>query len=284
MKNSITTYLLLTVTIALCMVISNSSDLFAGAWTQEKGKSYHRAAINYYYADREFDDDGDSKGMASNGDFRDFNLNYYVEYGIFDELTAIASIYYKDLRGEDDSFIYDTDGLGDFDLGMRYQLYSDNSKVFSVQGLIKSPEFYDRDDALPLGNGQYDYELRVLYGHSLWPPLPGYVNIEAGYRWRAEEPADEFRYLLEFGTDIGSKFYTRAKLDCIISAGNSHDSVDGYGNPASTLEYDLTKLDLTAGYRITSTLGLELGYAPEVWGESTAKGETLTLALTFKPE
>ncbi len=231
MKNGISAYLLINFTTAVCMVLLSSSALFAGAWTKEQGKSYHRAAINHYFADREFDDDGESRSISSNGEFRDFNLNYYMEYGILDQLTAITSIYYKDLRREDDRFIYETRGLGDFDLGMRYRLYSDNSKVIAVQGMVKIPEFYDKDDALAPGNGQYDYEMRVLYGHSLWPPLPGYVNIEIGYRWRAEEPADEFRYLLEFGTDIGWQFYTRAKLDGIISAGNGRDILDGYGNP-----------------------------------------------------
>ena len=284
MKNSTLTYFSINCIVVLFMVIVSSSNLFAGAWTKDKGKSYHRIAVNHYYADKMFDDNGDSRSMSSNGEFRDFNLNYYMEYGILDQLTAFTSLYYKDLRQEDNRFIYETRGFGDFDLGMRYRLYSDNSNVFSVQGLVKVPELYDHDDALPLGNGQYDYEIRVLYGHSLWPPLPGYINFETGYRWRAEEPADEFRYLIEVGSDLGKQFYTRAKLDGLVNAGNGSHKVDNYGNPTATFEYDLTKLDLTAGYRLTRTLGLEIGCTFPLWGESTAKGNTWTLALSFQPE
>ncbi len=283
MKNSILNYLLTNCIVCLFMVALTSSNLFAGAWTMEKGKSYHRFAANYYFADKAFDNDGDSRGMSSNGEFRDFNLNYYMEYGIVDKLTATTSIYYKDLRKEDDRFIYDTDGIGDMDLGLRYQLYSGRVGVFSVQGMVKVPELYDEDDALALGNGQYDYELRFLYGRSLWPIIPGYINLESGYRWRAEEPADEFRYLIEVGSDLGKKFYTRAKLDGLVSAGNGTDRVDNYGNPTATFEYDLTKLDLTAGYKLTTKWGLELGYTTALWGESTAKGDTWTLALSFQP-
>ncbi|MBF0572852.1 MAG: hypothetical protein HQK69_03725 [Desulfamplus sp.] len=268
---------------ALFMVIFSCSNLFAGAWTMEKGNSYHRFAANYYFADKEFDNNGNSRAMASNGEFRDFNLNYYMEYGIIDQLTAIASIYYKDLRKEDDRFIYDTRGTGDFDLGLRYQLYSGTIGIVSVQGLIKTSEFYDKDDALPLGNGQEDYEVRLLYGRSLWSIIPGYINLESGYRWRTDKPSDEFRYLIEVGSDLGSQLYTRAKLDGLISAGNGANQVDNYGNPTATFEYDLTKLDLTIGCKLNKKLGLELGYTSPLYGESTAKGDTWTLALSFQP-
>ncbi|MBF0378331.1 MAG: hypothetical protein HQK72_12745 [Desulfamplus sp.] len=267
----------------LFLVIFSNSNLFAGAWTMEQGNSYHRLSANYYFADKEFDNDGNSRAMASNGEFRDFNLNYYMEYGIIDQLTAIASIYYKDLQKEDDRFIYDTRGAGDFDLGLRYQLYSGKIGVFSLQSMVKAPELYDKDDALPLGNGQYDYEVRLLYGRSLWSIIPGYINLESAYRWRFEEPSDEFRYLIEVGSDLGKEFYTRAKIDGLISAGNGNNQVDNYGNPTATFEYDLTKLDLTVGYKLNTKWGLELGYTSPLCGESTAKGDTWTLALSFQP-
>lgn len=284
MKKNIAVIVLKAVVMPLCMVILGSNTLFAGAWTQERGKSYHRFAMNYYFADKEYDHNGNSRNMALNGEFRDFNLNYYIEYGVLDELTLIGSFYYKDLQKENDRFKYDTDGTGDFDIAMRYRIYSGNAGIVSLQGLLKVPELYDEDDALPLGNGQYDYEVRLLYGRSLWPTIPGYINIEAGYRWRAEEPSDEFRYLLEIGSDLGKSFYTRAKLDAIIATGNGHNVMDSYGNPANTVEYDLTKLDLTAGWRMSQTLALELEYASALSGESTAKGDTWTLAVTFQPE
>jgi len=266
--------IILRLLLVLCLIGISSEKVFAGAWTQEKGKSYHRAAANYYYADEEYDMDGDSRAMAFNGEFTDFNLNYYLEYGILDELTVIGSVYYKMIEREDDFFKYETDGIGDMDLGLRYRLHNSNIGIFSVQGLVKIPEFYDEDDALPLGNGQYDYELRILYGRSLWPVIPGYMNLEAGYRWRAKAPSDEFRYLVEIGSEFGKNFYGRAKLDALVSMDNADNVTDDFGNPTSTLEYDLAKLDLTLGYHITTQWGLELGYTPAVWGEKTAKGAT----------
>ncbi|SLM27702.1 conserved exported hypothetical protein [Desulfamplus magnetovallimortis] len=283
MKNNIATHFLITCNVVLIIIIATASTLSAGAWTMEKGKSYHRFAANYFFADNEFDQNGDSRNMPSNGEFKDFNLNYYMEYGIVDKLSILTSFYYKEITKEDNYFKYETTGTGDFDLGLRYQLYAGNLGVFSIQGILKIPELYDEKDALSLGNGQYDYEARLMYGRSLWSIMPVYINLESAYRWRAEEPSDEFRYLVEIGSDIGKKLYTRIKLDGLISAGNGKNHFDNYGNPTATFEYDLTKIDLTLGCKVSDKMGLEFGYTAALWGESTAKGDTWTLALSFQP-
>jgi protein XagA len=269
--------------LTVCLVFITAGSACAGAWTREKGKSYHRMAVSYYDADEEYDAEGASRSMNLTGEFSDFNLNYYMEYGILDQLTVMASVYYKMLEREDDDYKYDTYGMGDADLGARYRLHDSNIGIFSLQGMIKIPEFYDEDDTLPLGNGQYDYELRLLYGRSLWPVIPGYVNLEAGYRLRDKAPSDEFRYLAEIGSELGKNFYTRAKLDALVSMNNADESTDDFENPASALEYDLGKLDLTLGYHITEALGLELGYTPALWGKNTAKGAAWSFAVSFQP-
>jgi hypothetical protein len=270
--------------VAVCLILMTAGSVFAGAWTAEKGTSYHRIAANYYMADESFDDDGNSGAMDWNGEFTDINANYYMEYGILDQLTVILSLYYKDIEREDDYRKNETSGLGDVDLGLRYRLHTSAIGVFSVQGLVKVPELYDEDDALPLGNGQYDYECRLLYGRSLWPYIPGYVNLEAAYRFRDDAPSDEFRYLVEIGSNLGKNVYARAKWDAIISMDNADDGTDAFGNPTSAMEYDLTKLDLTLGWQMTPKVGLEVAYTPAILGKTTAKGETWTLAVTWQPK
>ncbi|MBU0994887.1 MAG: hypothetical protein KJ737_20540 [Proteobacteria bacterium] len=264
------------------MFFMSTEIVSAGAWPQEKGKSYHRLAGNYYFSDKDFNSGGDSQSVKDNGEFTEYSLNYYGEYGILDTLTLFGSLYYKDIERDDDYMNYKTNGVGDVDLGLRFQLYSGKPGVFSLQGLIKIPAFYDDNDEMPLGNGQYDYELRLMYGRSLWPVIPGYMNIEAGYRIRDEDPSDEFRYLVEIGSDLGKKCYARAKLDALVSMENADNQTDEFGNPTSTLEYDLAKLDMTLGFKITPALGLELGYTPALWGKNTAKGTTWTFAVSFQ--
>jgi protein XagA len=147
--------------------------------------------------------------------------------------------------------------------------------------LVKIPGSYDKNDALPLGNGQFDTELRLLYGRSLYQWLPGYANLELGYRWRAEAPSDEIRYLVEFGVDLTKKIYARAKLDGTLSVDNGK-RLDVGGNPTATNNFDLGKLELAAGYQITPALGLEASYRPDVYGQNTAAGANYSLALYYK--
>lgn len=259
----------------------STGTCFAGAWTMQKGKLYDRLAGNFYFADKEFNDDRERKDLANDGDFRDYNLNNYIEYGITDNITIINSIYYKSIKKDDDTSEEETSGIGDIDLAVKYKIREGSWGVLSTQALLKIPGPYDKDAALPLGNGQADVEIRLLYGRSLYPYIPGYCNFEVGYRWRFEDPSDEFRYLIEFGTDFTKKFYGRIKLDGIYSADNG-EKFDESDNPTATNNFDLGKLDMALGYKLPGGWGFEIGYTPEIYGRNTASGATYTFAVIFQ--
>jgi hypothetical protein len=265
-----------------CIFILLSIHLcFAGAWTMQKGKLYDRAAFNYYFADDEFNRNWDRTDFALNGEFSDMNLNNYIEYGLSDRITLINSLYYKSIKKEDDLRELRTYGVGDIDLGMKLKVSEGSWGVFSTQGLVKIRGPYDKHKALPLGNGQSDVEFRLLFGRSLWPHIPGYCNFEIAYRWRFDDPSDELRYLAEYGMDFSKKFYGRIKLDGILSMDNgSHFDITG--NPTTTNNYNLGKLDMALGYRITNAWGLEVVYTPEIYGRNTAAGATYTFAITYQ--
>jgi protein XagA len=262
-------------------ILSSSGICFAGAWTMQKGKFYDRTAFNYYSADDEFDRNGDRTDFANSGEFRDINVSNYIEYGLLDNLTIINSVYYKAIRKKDHTLEQKTWGIGDIDLGAKVQVMKLAEGILSTQALVKIPWAYDKNDDLPLGNGQVDLELKLLYGHSLYPYIPGYCNFELGYRWRLQDPSDELRYLLEFGMDFTKELYGRVKLDGIYSMDNG-EHFDTSGNPTITNNFDLGKLDLTLGYKLSQRWGLEASYTPEIYGKNTAAGATYTLAVTFQ--
>jgi protein XagA len=267
--------------ITVILILFAANTCFAGAWTLQKGKIYDRLAVNYYFADREFNDEGHRNDLADNGKFRDYNINNYIEFGLTDKITVINSLYYKKIEKENDVKETKTYGIGDIDLGIKYKLAESTWGIFSTQALVKIPEAYDANDDLPLGNGQYDLELRLLYGRSLYPAIPGYCNFEVGYRWRLDDPSDEIRYLIEFGVDIAKSLYGRAKLDGIYSMDNG-EHFDKSGNPTTTNNFDLGKLDIVLGYKITKQWGVEVGYTPEVYGQNTAAGATYTIAISLQ--
>jgi hypothetical protein len=271
----------ISILLTVLLVVAASGTCFAGAWTMQKGKLYDRIALNYYSADDEFNKNGDRTDFVNNGSFRDVNVNNYIEYGLLDNLTLINSVYYKVIKKKDDDREQKTWGIGDIDLGAKTQVMKLAGGILSTQALIKIPWTYDSDDDLPLGNGQVDFELRLLYGRSLYPHIPGYCNFELGYRWRLQDPSDEVRYLIEFGMDFTRQLYGRIKLDGIYSMDNG-GHFDTSGNPTATNNFDLGKLDMTLGYKLSKEWGLEIGCTPEIYGKDTAAGATYTLAATYQ--
>lgn len=264
--------------LALVIVLVLSCDGFAGAWTQPAGVFYDKFAYNYYYADHTFDSSGDRIKTPNRGRFSDHNFSNYFEIGLTDRVTAITSLTYKWLHNSTWTSGQTSHSLGDVELGTRIKLLEGKWGITSTQLIVKIPGLYGSTDSLPLGNGQWDLEARLLYGRSFWPLIPGYGNVEAGYRWRAGAPSNEFRYLAEFGMDFTKALYGRAKLDGTLSANNGSNIGSG-GNPTATNNFDLGKLDLAVGYKIKPSWGIECAYIRELYGKNTSSGSTFTIAV-----
>lgn len=267
--------------VATALMATSATTCLAGAWTAPKHTFYEKLSYNYYYAHESFDASGNRGGTPNNGTFTDHNISNYFEYGLTNDLTLINSLAYKWLENDDNSANSKGYGLGDVDLGLRYKLLDCTAGIVSTQLLVKIPGSYDKNDPLPLGNDQFDTELRLLYGRSLYPVIPGYANVEIGYRWRAEDPSDELRYLIEFGVDITRSIYSRAKLDGTLSMDNGKKT-NASGNPTTTNNFDLGKLDLTVGYKVTPAWGAEVSYRPDIYGQNTAAGANYSFALYYK--
>jgi len=267
--------------LTIMLVAWYSGSAFAGAWTAPQGSFYEKLAYNYYYSHQFFASNGSRSGSFSHDKFTDHDVSNYFEFGLTNDLTVLNALAYKWLQNADDTGHTSASGLGDVDLGLRYKLLDGSAGIFSTQLLVKVPGAYGKGDALPLGNGQFDTELRLLYGRSLYPAIPGYANFELGYRWRDGDPSDELRYLVELGVDLTRNLYARTKLDGTYSLDNGKRT-DQSGNPTATNNFDLGKLDLALGYKITPALGLEVSYRPDVYGQNTAAGANYSLALYYK--
>ncbi len=260
-----------------CISLIVPDQVFAGAWTAKEKAMYNKLQLNYYRAKKRFEKNGDE--VATGSKFEDYNVTYYAEYGIKDNFTVMFSIPFKTIKNSNGENVSST-GVGDIDFAMKYRLFSGNSTVVSIQGLFKLPKAYNEDRALPLGNGQVDFEGRLLFGKSFYP-LPFYFGAEAGYRIRFEEPSDEFKYLIELGFSVTDNFYLRTKLDGSISMQNADDTTTAEGTPTLSSEFDLGKLELSAGYSLNKKLGVEFTYTPDLYGENISSGRNLQLAMIY---
>ena len=271
---------------ALGLAMPNSA--FAGAWTAKEGENYLKGAVNYFETSNRF---GPEDGFEN---FRNTNFNVYWEHGIKDNLTFFATGSFSDLENISDGQETSGSGVGDIDLGLKYRLV-DGPVIISVQGLFKAPYLYSEDSELPLGNGQEDFEGKLLFGKSFGDL--GYGGLEVGYRVRTEDPVDEFRYLVEYGFDLNEKTYLRTKLDGIHAASSS-DIQSGSGqvftsqeefraeadtlitlNPQLPLEFDLGRLEYAAGYKFNDNFAAEITGTTAIYGDNTLKGTNIQFAI-----
>jgi hypothetical protein len=262
--------------IALSLFVPSYAS--AGAWTAKKGDNYLKGAVNYFETNNRF---GPENGFEN---FQNTNFNVYWEHGIRDDLTFFATGSLTDLENQSNGQETSGSGVGDIDLGLKYRLI-DGPVIVSIQGLFKAPYLYDSESELPLGNGQEDFEGKLLFGKSFGDL--GYGGLEVGYRIRTEDPVDEFRYLVEYGFDLNDKTYLRTKLDGIHAAGSSDIasditvpvSQDIALNPQLPLEFDLGRLEYTAGYKISDGFAAEITGTTAVYGDNTLKGTNIQLAV-----
>ncbi|MBO9490350.1 hypothetical protein J7384_08255 [Endozoicomonas sp. G2_1] len=261
-------------TSAVAIFCSNLAN--AGAWVAGKGEGYNKFAYAYYEAD-EF--------RGENDNFSEFigeNTSFYGEYGLGNNFAIYGQLLYQSLEQTDANGLVQTNnGLGDAEIGIRYQWQAEPF-VLSTSFLAKLPYLYDEDEPLALGNGQEDYELRVLLGKSL--NQYGYVGAEFGYRLRTDAPSDEYRYLLEYGFNVNKNLYLRTKLDGVLSAENADDVDNTNANLSVVPEFDSGKWELTAGWTFDSSSknkwGLELTYTKDIYGKNTLDGDSIQLGLT----
>jgi len=293
-------------------------DCFAGAWCEPQGAFYGKLSINRYTTDKTFTSNGSQDHLANGGKFYDTNMTFYGEYGLLDRLTLSCSLPYKWLRSSSWNTYTEDDvekrryvathytGMGDIEAGVKLGLIKEPF-VGSVQFLYKNAGLYTHREKILPGNNQSDYEFRLLAGKSLWP-FPGYCGAEVGYRFRSKAPADEFKYLVEFGMDLFGPLSLRVKLDGtksmhnarritvatpprsayvdyetghVIVSSASDAAAHASSNPSLGLEYDLEKLETALCLKLTQSWFTEVSYTSYPYGKNISGGCQYSFAIVY---
>ncbi len=193
--------------------------LFAGAWILPKKSLwtkvsfFHESDKERFCPERETCKDGEKVPLSLFTDDAEnvsTVLSVDVSYALTDRLEIGTQIPYFRLDFEENlGNIAVTDissaGFGDIRFFGRYNVLSEPA-VVTVKIGVKAPvgKFDNDIFALPVGEGQWDVEYFLQIGRSLYP-IPGYVNLDIGYRSRQENdtnkfrPGDEFVFLAEIG-------------------------------------------------------------------------------------
>ncbi len=252
---------------------------WAGAWSQEPGSYYAKVSGLFYHSQDVFNDMGKRAPMGMDGEeFRAAQSFLYVEYGLRKKLTLVGATSAGRLVGEDQFVESRTWGIGDVELGLKYQL-TEKRLVVSPQIMLKIPSGYNADFVPALGTGKFDVEARLLLSRSLYP-LPLYFSAEAGYRKRGGVYSDQVPYVAEVGATPHEKLFVKAFLSGANTRSNEDRGNIGVVGLAQVSEGDFRKVGAQIAVGITESLWMDILYERIVDGENIGAGTTWGIGLS----
>ena len=245
----------------------------------------------------------------------DQSISAYLEYGLLERLTLVATLPYKRLVYEKTevkvfkSALLDTtitrihpdeirSGLADLELRLRWRLLR-NPAVVSLALGGKFPLGYDMDqdsigslDAgglglgpspvdgtdskVPLGTSERDIDMRLLVGKSLYP-FPGYLTSTIGYRKRGGAFSDELFYGLEAGVT-----YKRLLVKGVVEGMRTMGDCGAMGQGGLVGDQDILKVSPGLIWSLSKHLEIGVDLYHIAAGCNTAAGTTYAAGLAFK--
>jgi hypothetical protein len=227
--------LIVLVAISLCSL--PATDAAAQAWVQPVDGYYLKPSASYLYTDEQYNFQGELEKIAAEDPrfieeaFQDITFTAYLEYGLTDRYTLVASLPFKISTTENRQtplapgdapreISLTNGGLADLWLSIRTRLLQSPTAI-SIQAGVKTPLGYESepDNGGPaLGTGEVDAQIDVLVGQSFYP-VPAYMSAGVGYRFRGGADFDnEVLYNIEAGYTAG-RLFLKLRFDGLQNVG-----------------------------------------------------------------
>ena len=261
------------------LILLVAGPVWAGAWSQAKGHYYAKSSGIFYRTDHVFDEMGKRRPLGMDHDrFESAQGFLYLEYGLRDRLTLLTQASGGQLKAQNDLLRKETAGIGDLELGLKYQLV-DRPVVLSPYLSLKLPTGYHQAYDPPLGTGKVDLEARLLLGRSLFP-LPLYLGAEAGYRRRGGRFSDQVSYTFEVGGSeqrVFAKVYVEGKETL---SGNQESS--GEVGSIQVSEGDFAKAGANLALNLAGPVWVDLSVEGIFTGDNIGAGRSWGLGFAYR--
>ena len=304
--------------LAALLLAAAPTQLHAGAWTQSPGGLYFKIAGLSFRSQDYLDAAGDRQERVEKpaiDELSDRNISAYLEYGLWERLTLVATLPYKRLVYTEKREFRRSDtnttetltqdeirtGLADLELRLRWRLLRNPAAVSLALG-GKFPLGYDMDqesigsleagglglgpspvdgvagadNKVPLGTGERDIDMRLLVGKSLYP-LPGYLTSTVGYRKRGGAFSDEFFYGFEAGVT-----YKRLLVKGVVEGMRTMGDCGAMGQGGLVGDQDILKVAPGLIWSLSKHLEIGVDLFHIAAGCNTAAGTTYAAGLAFK--
>lgn len=282
-------------TIVLSILLSYVA-LAGGGWPQPKGSGYFKLSEYWLTSNQHYTDIGQIDPNLTIGYW---STSLYAEYGITDRLTGqiYAPFFVRNYHNDQvsaatgDTFIEGEalNGIGDFDLTMKYGLTKD-TKLAMTAGLTLGIPLGKTSGAalqnLQLGDGEFNVMARVDLGTSWqlgYNLIPVYMNVYTAFNKRTEGFSDEIRVGAEVGVQLlEESLLVSGKLNVVESLKNGIPS--GLNNGASLFanNAEFTSLTVEVAYSIQEEWGISVSSGLPLRGENVFASPSYSVGVFWK--
>jgi hypothetical protein len=254
-------------------------------WPVGRGNFWTKVSAFQHQTTEQFRANGEKRPfLNTNADSRAKAVFLDGLVGVTDRLDLWVQVPFFELRFDDIVDERVSTGFGDARLSARYNLVQlrNGSLPISIRYTTKVPlvDFEVDAEVIPVGEGQWDHELWLESGLSLWP-LPAYSVLWLGYRWRSmnseteRDPGDELALLAELGgTSLIGGLGAKAVLDGIFGRNGSVQGVR-----VSNDEREILYLAPTLLYNFSESTILESAIRIPLLGQNFPAGNQFMIAI-----
>lgn len=215
-----------------------------------------------------------SQTVSSDGDFvrqrfERLETDLYFEYGLTSSITLGGKTIYGSSRlrrgGEN---IETASGFSEFGGFAQYQFQRNDRDAASIRIGASSPSSLDDGVRAETASDGVDVDIALLYGRNLdIAPFGVFVGLDAGYRRRLGDAADQVRLQADIGAKPGRRW-----MVLVQSFGEFSLSNETNGGA----DFDIVKINPSIVRRFgdpqTGRWSLQIGYSEEVAGRNVALG------------
>jgi hypothetical protein len=262
--------------VLLLLMVVSANHAFAG-WPIGKYRNVVIPSFNFYQSHDSWTSTGATVKGAKGAGFTSYALGLYVGYGITRRLDLIVNVIAPQqnsafVDGQGNLVKAQSQGLGDAQIGLNYNLVNFGYKSFlSVGGSVIVP-LYDTTKTVALGYATYGSEIKLMYSGGIDAGLlkHTYYNMEIGYRrYYTTQGPNVILYTASLGIPLGK----RNQMG-IETGGQYSTSSNKSFNPNLALnrDFSFTKESIDFGHTFTRRFSVFVVGFYTLFGRNTGKG------------
>lgn len=255
------------------MVFMFTTTVYAGAWTQNSGKLLLIQNSSFYYTDKFFDESGKKRQL--NGYYQKYELNPYVEYGLSNDITIGANVFLDrsvqvDLQNATVAQNY---GVGDSEFFIRKQLYKDSGFAVAIEPMIKLPSLTNSKKQPQIGSRYFDSAITISGGYGF---SEHFIEVSGTYNHRFGTPNDQLKLAATAGFTVAENWQIMPQV--FITKRTNRASLSSFTQSSSD-DYNLTKLQLSAIYKINNNIAMQGAFFSNVAGRNVGDGDGVIISI-----